>query len=736
MKKLFFCLLGGAMMLNSCTDDSGIFVPDGIKEPTLPVETKPNEVVNGDVFSKLNLDYPGLEKVKQHYEAGEHYLAAKELLEYYRNRANILNPNVDLINPTASTVEINKANQALEYKFCVSSYVKDNKGNSDASDDEYYSFKKDDGTINWGYRPDNITSYEFNYQQHRHQWMEPQAKAYAATKNEDYVKNWIDVYSSWMAAYPCPNKKYDNPNISQLEEGYEWKGLQPAERLLGQLNIIYYYLSSPNFTPEWLSTVLNAMAETVEMINLNPNDTDNIYLTQGQAMATAAILMPEFKNSEQWLAEGLKRLDVEKQFLADGVHCELDLHYHIGVVSNCLAVYEVAKANGKVGSLPSDYVSKLKNSMDFVKDMIYPDYTVDNFNDTRSASWSRSVLIRNLKKYSQLFPEDNEMKWMAWEGSKGGIQPRWTSKMYKNGGYYMFRSKEWSIKKDSEKGIMMVLKNNLMKETGWHCQPDNGTFSLWYNKTNFLPDAGCRIYSSVTSELRTKYRRSTMHNTMSINNTDIKESQRLGRFVTSKSASDYEVIVTENTPYVAGTKVGKESDIVTIGGNINHRRAVFFVNNEFFAVVDEVYSDAVETGAPTVNLNYHLYSEGKEPTINDEEHTVTTNLTNNNLLIKAFSEQSSGGTLTVKKSDEEDIKVSNKENEEIGNVRDWVTINETMPTGKAVRMITILYPMSGAATTKNIEANFTDSTDEIIGEIRKGVSVQVKIGDKTYNLSY
>ena len=734
MKKLFFCLLGGAMMLNSCTDDSGIFVPDGIKEPTLPVETKPNEVVKGDVFSKLNLDYPGLEKVKQHYEAGEHYLAAKELLEYYRNRGNILNPNVDLINPTASAVEINKANQALEYKFCVSSYVKDNKGNSDASDDEYYSFKKDDGTINWGYRPDNITSNEFYYQQHRHQWMEPQAKAYAATKNEDYVKNWIDVYSSWMAAYPCPNKKYDNPNISLLEEGYEWKGLQPAERLLGQLNIIYYYLSSPNFTPEWLSTVLNAMAETVEMINLNPNDTDNIYLTQGQSMATAAILMPEFKNAEQWLAEGLKRLDIEKQFLADGVHCELDLHYHIGVVSNCLAVYEVAKANGKVGLLPSDYVSKLKNSMDFAKDMIYPDYTVDNFNDTRSASWGKSVLIKNLKKYSQLFPEDNEMKWMAWEGSKGGIQPRWTSKMYKDGGYYMLRSKDWSIKKDSEKGIMMVLKNNLIEGTGWHCQPDNGTFSLWYNKTNFLPDAGCRIYSSTdkaSQKLRAQYRRSTMHNTMSINNTDIKESQRLGRFVTSRSASDYEVLVTENTSYAAGTKVGEFTPV----GNINHRRAVFFVNNEFFAVVDEVYSDANETEAPTVNLNYHLCSEGTEPTIND--NTVTTNLKDNNLLIKAFSEQSSGGTLTVEKSKETDIRVSNKEGVEIGNVRDWVTINETMPAGKAVRMITILYPMSGAATTKNIDAKFTDNNAEGSEEtMHKGVSAEVTIDGKTYTLSY
>lgn len=737
MKKLFFCLLGGAMMLNSCTDDSGVFVPDGIKEPTLPVETKPNEVVKGDVFSKLNLDYPGLEKVKQHYEAGEHYLAAKELLEYYRWRSNVVNPAVPAF-VTASAVDINKANQALDYKFCVSGYVKDNKGNSDASDDEYYSFKKDDGTINWGYRPDNITSNEFYYQQHRHQWMEPQAKAYAATKNEDYIKNWIDVYSSWMAAYPCPNKKYDNPNISLLEEGYEWKGLQSAERLLGQLNIIYYYLSSPNFTPEWLSTVLNAMAETVEMINLNPNDTDNIYLTQGQAMATAAILMPEFKNAEQWLAEGLKRLDIEKQFLTDGVHCELDLHYHIGVVSNCLAVYEVAKANGKLGLLPADYVGRLKNSMDFVKDMIYPDYTVDNFNDTRSGSWSRSVLIRNLKKYSQLFPEDNEMKWMAWEGSKDGIQPRWTSKIYKDGGYYMFRSKEWSIKKDSEKGIMMVLKNNLMKETGWHCQPDNGTFSLWYNTTNFLPDAGCRIYSSTdyaSQQLRAKYRRSTMHNTMSINNTDIKESQRLGRFVTSKSASGYEVIVTENTPYAAGTKVGKEPDIVTLVGDIKHRRAVFFVNNEFFAVVDEVYSDANETATPTVNLNYHLCSEGTEPTIND--NTVTTNLKDNNLLIKAFSEQSSGGTLTVEKSKETDIRVSNKEGVEIGNVRDWVTINETMPAGKAVRMITILYPMSGAATTKNIDAKFTDNNAEGSEEtMHKGVSAEVTIDGKTYTLSY
>lgn len=233
----------------------------------MPVETKPNEVIKGDVFSKLNLDYLGLEKVKQHYEAGEHYLAAKELLEYYRWRSNVVNPAVPLY-VTASKVDKNKANQALDYSFCVAKYVKKDGATDDL--DEYYSFKKDDGTINWGYKPDvHGVDREFYYQQHRHQWMEPQAKAYAETKNEAYFNNWVDVYSSWMAAYPCPNKAFEDPTIKDTEPGYEWKALQPTERVLSQVNIIQYYLSSPNMTPEWFTTVLNAFVENVEMIVMN-----------------------------------------------------------------------------------------------------------------------------------------------------------------------------------------------------------------------------------------------------------------------------------------------------------------------------------------------------------------------------------------------------------------------------------------------------------------------------------
>ena len=273
----------------------------------------------------------------------------------------------------------------------------------------------------------------------------------------------------------------------------------------------------------------------------------------------------------------------------------------------------------------------------------------------------------------------------------------------------------------------MIYKNNENSAEKWHCQPDNGTFSLWYNKTNFLPDAGVYSYNDPSTE-RSTYRRSTMHNTMSINNQDIKETQQLGRYLTSKSANEYEVIVTENTPYKAGTSISG----FTPAGDINHRRAIFFVNNEFFTIVDEVYSTATETAEPTVNFNYHLYSEGTAPVI--DGNTAKTQLANNNLLIKAFSETSTDGTLL--NAEEGDIAVSTVSGSTTGNVRDWITVNETMPAGKAVRMITILYPTSGAAATKNIEAEFTDNVAGSEGVMHNGISAKVTVDGKSYNLSY
>ena len=45
--------------------------------------------LKSEVFSLLNLDYPGLEKVKALHQEGKDEDAAKALLDYYRARTNV-----------------------------------------------------------------------------------------------------------------------------------------------------------------------------------------------------------------------------------------------------------------------------------------------------------------------------------------------------------------------------------------------------------------------------------------------------------------------------------------------------------------------------------------------------------------------------------------------------------------------------------------------------------------------
>ena len=96
MNKLHLCLIA-AMALTACTEDDETLKGSGVIDGTIMPTEKPNDVITEGIFEKLNLDYPGLEKVKAYHEAGQDYYACYELLQYYRNRSNVINPSIDLI---------------------------------------------------------------------------------------------------------------------------------------------------------------------------------------------------------------------------------------------------------------------------------------------------------------------------------------------------------------------------------------------------------------------------------------------------------------------------------------------------------------------------------------------------------------------------------------------------------------------------------------------------------------
>ena len=70
-----------------------------------------------EVFSLLNLDYPGLEKVKALHQEGKDADAAKALLDYYRARTNVKTPDINLKKVTIGKDEQKMADEALQHRF-------------------------------------------------------------------------------------------------------------------------------------------------------------------------------------------------------------------------------------------------------------------------------------------------------------------------------------------------------------------------------------------------------------------------------------------------------------------------------------------------------------------------------------------------------------------------------------------------------------------------------------------
>lgn len=706
MKSIFLIYICALVAFTGCTDDDDELSTGGNAGINLRPAPQPNDVINEKIFEVINLDYPGLEKVKEYYEANEYYYASYELLKYYRNRSDINNPNINLINPTITAFDQNVADQALTHRF----YVRNFKEKDENGKEVYYLFDKDN-KIDWSYIPEAITDQEFKSQTHRHQWMLPQAKAYRVSQNEQYLQSWMEVYSDWLQTFPCPEGAVN-------KDAVQWYGLQPAERVLDQIDILPYFIQSTRFTPEWLSTFLTAFAEGVECIRGNYfTDGSNIYVTQVQAVTSAGILMPEFKNSEAWLNEGSQKIteQIVSQFLEDGVQNELDPSYHIGVVAGFYNIYQIAQLNNKLSLFPSTYIEQLRKAARFVMDIIYPDYTIDNFNDTRSVSYTKNVLLRNLRQYSEMFPEDAEMKWMSTEGKQGTV-PTSSTQIYSSAGYYMLRS-GWG-----KNSTMMILKNNDNSANKWHCQPDNGTFGLYRNGRNFFPDAGVYSYggTSESNAERNAFLATKNHNTMTALGATIAKDFMKGEFLKHEMKGNTQILVTQNQHKA----------------NLTHRRAVFFVDKKFFVLVDEGYGDG---NGDKINLNFHLRTSTANETEYDDLSASyqygahTTFADNNNMLIRTFAETNSDFSVSKVTSD-----VSNKLGERNESRKGYQYTIRKPKTG-AARFITVIYPFGATSELDNlnISAKFTDNSVEDAGTFHEnGASVEVSIAGETYELSY
>lgn len=636
--------------------------------------------INTKAFTQLDLNRPGLEKVKKLHAKGQYEAAAKELLKYYKTRQGVKHPEVNLEKITINETEQKWADEALEHRFFA------HKGYQPS-----YFYGKD---INWQHWP--VQDNELRWQLHRQKWFIPFGKAYRVSGDEKYAKAWVEQFMDWIQKNPMPGSQidYEDPGRKDAYQNmrYSWRPLEVSTRLQDQPAEFLYFLNSPAFTPEFLTEFLVNYYHHANHIMHNFSKQGNHLLFEGQRIIYAGTFFPEFKEAANWRKKGIEILneEIKKQVYDDGMQYELDLGYHEAAINIFFKALNMAEANGFANEFPPAYLEIIEKMINVVVNTAFPDYSHPLFSDAKEGN--KKELIKNLKKWAKVYPKNNDLQYMASEGKKGTV-PAHLSKAYQTSGFYILRN-GWD-----KESTMMIMKAG--PPAFWHNQPDNGTFELYINGRNFFHDSGCYLYAGKgeVMKLRNWFRQTRVHNTLTLDNRDLETTDSKCLLFNTEGKND--VFVYENPSYQG----------------LTHRRSVFFVNREFFVIADEATGNA--TG--TINLHYNL-CEGAVKTVPEKAGVNTEFNDGNNIIVRSFTD-------VPMKMQEEEGWVSYRYNQRAKRLA--YSLNVEKDSAKPARFITVILPVADTAGAPEVTARFVNPEFN-----EKGLDIEIQVGTQKFQLNY
>ena len=637
-----------------------------------------------EAFELINLDYPGLEKVKAACSRQKWEAAAQELLNYYRSRTGITHPDIDLKNLTISKEEQKWADDALEHTFFV------HKGYQPS-----YNYGKD---INWEYWP--VKDNELRWQLHRHKWFTPMGKAYRISGDEKYAKEWVHQYMDWVQKNPLVNMKQEEFELVSAGEVKEdadnvyfaWRQLEVSNRLQDQTCQFLLFCSASAFTPEFLTEfIVNYHRHGAHLLK-NYSAEGNHLLFEAQRMVYAGVFFPELKDAAIWRESGINILnrEIKKQVYNDGGQYELDPHYHLAAINIFCKALRMADCNGFRNEFPSEYLDTVKNMIAFYANICFPDYTNPCFSDAKLGDYQAE--LANYRDWLALFPDCDWIRYYATEGREGAPFP-YLSHGALTSGFFTFRN-GW--KKDA---TVMVVKAGPKGE--WHCQPDNGTFELWFNGKNLFPDSGSYVYAGEgdVMEQRNWHRQTCVHNTVTLNNKNLDQTESVTKLW--QPEGNVQILVTENPSYK----------------NLKHRRSVFFVDNSYFVIVDEM----VGSQKGSINLHYQM-PKGEIANSREDMTFVTQFEEGSNMKLQCFGPEG----MTMKKEPGWCSTAYRKRYKRMN-----VSFNVKKDSEDAVRYITVICPIKNSADAPKLSAKFKNKTFN-----ETGLEVEVKVNGKKQSLNY
>ncbi len=418
---------------------------------------------------ELDLDFPGLERVRAAAGRKDWSAAANALFEHVRTRTR---PN---------------------HIFARTEVPQD----FDAAEADRICRHRINGQqlgprLDWQANPIGYLEWMHAFNRHRH-WV-PLATAYRATNDEKYAREWNDQLKSWIEDSPVPA---DNDG----GWGAQWKMICVGCRTMEPwFETFFSFLSSPSFETETFVMFLKSLVEHARQV-VQYNDvttTANMRVMQGRGLVNISVCLPELKRSAEWRALAYERLTDEitrRQVYPDGAQKEHSPSYHETCARLFSGAYELALVNGL--PVPDAFRRQLEKMYEYALHLSRPDGTRFAPNDSGGVNGDNRPF---LKEGDRLFNRP-DLRFVA-TGGKEGHAPAQTSAHFPYVGYAVTRS-GWD--RDAR---TLFFDGGPIGET--HQHEDKLNIEVCAYGTLFLVDPG--IASYLLDEWTAYYRGADSHN--------------------------------------------------------------------------------------------------------------------------------------------------------------------------------------------------------------------------------
>ncbi|MBT5829839.1 MAG: alginate lyase family protein [Candidatus Latescibacteria bacterium] len=495
------------------------------------------------MFDALNLDHQGLEHVKAAYEAGNKIDACQKLIDYYREKANATKQVMKPVSPSNDTHAA--AEQILQDTFTF----------QDVTGTVPHQA---DGSLDWTHRGPNDDR-EWAYFLNRHNHLHILLSAYKKTGNPSYVNRINDHIHEWVQVNPYPNEHTGDPR---------WRGLETMSRINVWARIFYALAEDDALKPATRILILSSIPDHAHYTQNFHNPGGNWLAMQMCALANGGLQWPEYKNADEWIGYATRTLlpEMKRQIYPDGPQKELASHYHGASLSSFQRYADLFEKAGR--DVPKMWYEGLENMWNYWAYSMRPDGHGVLNNDS-NLDFNRPRLLQVAPRYKR-----PDWAYIASNGQEGEQPNGSPSIMFPWAGQLIMRSgwdanAHWAMFDVGPWGI-------------GHQHNDKLHLSVAAFGRDILVDAGRLYYKR--DKWRDFIRSTAAHNTLLIDgkvqDADVKE-------VTEPLAEDVYQI-TDNFDYARGSFT---AGYIDLDGKATHTRAMVYVRNKFWVVVDRMTTD-------------------------------------------------------------------------------------------------------------------------------------------------